>query len=364
MARRSNGEGTVGKRKDGRWMARFYITLPNGTRKRMHICKKTKAEVVEAMRDEMRRADFGAPVTHDGRTTGEWLSYWLNDIAPTRIKRSTWYQYESTIRNHLMPTLGNILLSKLSPHHIQEMINNQQKSGGSVRQAQIIRNTLSAALHTAVNREIIHKNVARMVDMPQSIRKERDIWTSEQIKHFLETAKTSQYFPIFKLICTYGLRRGEALGLRWCDVDFKNKVIHIRQQIVECGKHIFVETTKTNAGERDLPLAASVEATLCDYPHKGGEDSLIFQTRNGTPVQPNNLYRLFQKLREDAGLPHIAIHDVRHSVATMMKDAGIPIKDAQMMLGHADPTTTMRIYQHSSLDSKKLAMDKLVAMVS
>ena len=361
MARRSNGEGSVGKRKDGRWMARFYITCPNGVRKRVCLIKKKKSEVVAAMQYEMRQAAQGTPITHDGRTVAEWLDHWHKQIDKNKVKLSTWYLHEQHIRINIKPLIGHVRMDNLAPHHVQGMIESLLKRGASARTCQLARNTLSAALKCALNREVIHRNVARMVDVPESIRKEREIWTKDQLNQFLEAAQDSQYFPAFKLLCTYGLRRGEALGLRWCDVNFENKTISIEQQLIESGKHIFIGTTKTNAGKRTLPLTADVEAILADYPRKGDNDSLIFQTRNGTPLQPNNLYRLFQQISAKAGLPRIAVHDLRHSVATAMKEANVPIKDAQMILGHADPTTTMRIYQHSSLDSKKNALDRLAA---
>ena len=361
--RRAKGEGSISKRKDGRWMARYMVVLPDGTKKRQQILRKTKSEALSIMRKEMEAASYGSPVIHDGRRVGEYLDYWLEHIAPNKVRKTTLIGYEQYIRTKLKPAIGNKTLVGLTPMDVQFMINNHIKSGGSARAAQIMRNVLSSALHDAVNRQIINRNVSRLVDVPQDIRKERAIWTSEQMSIFLNRIKTHQFYPIFELYCTYGMRRGEALGLRWCDVDFSNKTINIRQQLIGLGRHIFIGPTKTNAGTRSLPLLPHIETMLAPNRPAEESDALIFQTSNGTPYQPNNVFRFFRKKTRELGLPEIALHDIRHSVATMMKDNGVPVKDAQMTLGHASPTTTMLIYQHSDMNSKNNALTAISANI-
>ncbi len=346
-------------------MARFYIILPNGSKRRVSICRKSKDEAFEQMRKEQDLARRGAPVIHDGRTVSEWLDYWMMNIAPNKIKQTTLIGYEATIRNHIKPAIGHRTLIGLSPLDVQGMINSFMSGGGSARQAQIIRNTLSSALADGVKRQIVHTNVSRPVDVPQREMKERGYWNPEQCSKFLDSIKSHKFYPIFELYFTYGMRRGEALGLRWRDVDFEGKVIHIRQQLVEMGKHIFVSTPKTTNSKRDLPLLHHIESVLLAT-REGNEsdDDFVFRSRTGTPYQPNNIFRFFRKHVRELGLPVISIHDIRHTVATMMKDSGVPLKDAQMTLGHASPTTTMQHYQHSSLDSKNLALTKIAATVA
>ena len=357
MGKRANGEGSITKRKDGRWMARFYITCPDGTRKRQHITKHTKAEVLEVMRKEQELARYGAPVVHDGRKVGEYLDYWLEYIAPMKVRNTTLISYEQTIRLRIKPAIGNKTLSALAPMDVQFMINQHMKAGGSPRLAQIMRNVLSSALHDAVNRQIINRNVSRLVDVPQDIHKERSYWTPEYCTKFLDSIKDHRFYPIFLLYFTYGMRRGEALGLRWCDIDFESKVIHIRQQLVEMGRHIFINDPKTEQSRRDLPIMPEVEKTFLELSKLEHEpNALVFRSRTGTPYQPNNVFRFFKKQTRLLGLPEISIHDIRHTVATMIKDGNVPLKDAQMTLGHASPTTTMEYYQHSSLENKSHAL--------
>jgi integrase len=176
---------------------------------------------------------------------------------------------------------------------------------------------------------------------------------------FLAKSKDRTLHPVFEMYFTYGLRRGKALGLRWCDVDFENKTIHIRQHIVVCETKIFVEEPKTEAGKRKLPLLPHIETMLSKIRSKLPDvtpDTLVFRTQNGTRYQPNNVYRTFVNLTKELGLPKICIHKIRHTVATMMKDNGGPIKDAQTTLGHSSIQTTMQIYHHSNLENKNTAL--------
>jgi len=143
-------------------------------------------------------------------------------------------------------------------------------------------------------------------------------------------------------------------------VNFEEKALYIRQQIVQMGKHIFIGDPKTETGKRELPLLPHIEKLLIKQralEPGAALESLIFHSSNGTPYQPNNIFRFFKKKLRELGLPDISIHDIRHTVATMMKDEDVPIRDAQKTLGHASPITTMQHYQHSSLEKKKKALN-------
>ena len=361
---RAKGEGNITKRKDGRWMARYTIVMPNGKKRRQHIIKKNRDEVLALMKKEMTLANEGRPIIRDGRTVGQWLDFWLKHIAPHKVRQSTLIGYETTVRVHLKPAIGNVTLSSLSPLHVQKMISNHLERGGSVRVAQIIRNVLSAALRSAMQREMIHRNVARLVDLPQGHKKERPLWTEMQMREFLEKSRGHMYYPIFAMLCTYGMRRGEVLGLRWQDIDFEGGTFTISHQVVQMGSNILFGNPKTEAGRRTLPLLPHIRAILADLPHRTVADTdLVFTGRNGRFIQPSNLLRTFHLLTARYGLPRIPIHSIRHTVATMMKDNGVAPKDAQMTLGHADIQTTMQFYQHSSLGNKTAALEKIAGKI-
>jgi len=373
---RARGEGSISKHKDGRWMARFYITCPDGTKKRQHIYRKTKNEALAAMREELRLAAFGSPVVHDGRKVGEYLDYWLQHIAPNKIRKSTLIGYEATVRNHIKPAIGNKTLVGLSPEDVQIMINRHMKNGGSARLAQIIRNVLSAALHAAVNRQILHRNVARLVDVPQDVHKERGFWSPEECGKFLEHIKKHPFYPIFEMYFTFGMRRGELCGLEWRDIDFDGQMLHIVRTSQYIGnKTMHTKEPKTKSGIRDFSLSTSACNLLRDYQtwqneqkdklgDRWTENDRLFTTWDGKPIHPDTITDWFGKFIKRSGLPHVTLHSLRHTNATLMIAEGTDICTVSRRLGHANTSITLNIYSHALRSKDTEAADKLESALS
>ena len=165
---RGKGEGSLTLRKDGRWMARFFVTLPSGERKRQHIILKDRDEVVRRMQEEMAQANKGLAMNHERRTVAVWLRYWIEEVHPKNVKDSTIAMHERHVEKNIIPEIGNISLQKLSVVHVRTMIERWEKRNMGVRSIQIARNVLSAALRDAMKREYIFRNVARLVDVPKS----------------------------------------------------------------------------------------------------------------------------------------------------------------------------------------------------
>jgi integrase len=152
-----------------------------------------------------------------------------------------------------------------------------------------VRNTLSAALREALKLEYVTRNVAKLVDPPKYKPPEKSVWTKKQVSQFLKHSKNHRYYPLFLLLFCYGLRRGEAMGLRWEDVDFENKVIRIRQTLSLVNYRPHVGPPKTKASIRDLPMLPAVKtALLCHYEKsKHYADGLVFHAGTGNPVHPS-----------------------------------------------------------------------------
>jgi len=230
-ARRANSEGSLVLRKDGRWMGRYWVTLPDGRKKQQCIISKSKTKVIERLRGEMAMADKGAPVFRDGRTTGAYLEYWLHNIDPYQVRPTTLQLHVFITRKYLIPFLGKVMLTQLRPEHVRIMLNRMEMAGCGARTMQHARNVLSAALRAALELEYVTRNVARLVKPPKYTAEERLVWTKEQAAHFFETIKDHPRYPMFLLLLCCGLRRGELLGLRWQDVDFESDIIRIRQSL-------------------------------------------------------------------------------------------------------------------------------------
>jgi integrase len=165
------------------------------------------------------------------------------------------------------------------------------------------------------------------------------------------------------------MRRGEVLGLRYSDVDFENNLIHIRQQIDRINGKIMARDVKTANSHRTLPLTESVRLAILAHAASHGvalppfsmqynisTSGTIVISQANTPLEPRNLARSFHDLIARAGLPRIKLHAMRHTAATMLKDLAVPAKDAQLILGHANISTTLNIYQHGTPDTHRSAM--------
>lgn len=243
------------------------------------------------------------------------------------------------------------------------MFNEQLAQGNSVRLVQLTRTVLSAALTRAMREELVFRNVARLVTLPTWERKDLTPWTAEEARHFLTSAFADRLYAAFLLLIVYGMRRGEVLGLRWCDINWDTNQLHITQQLQQVGNALQVGPVTTNAGKRDLPLLAPVRAALSELQAASeAEDAssdLVFLSTDRTPIWPRNFVNHFHDLRERAGLRRITVHYLRHTAATLLKNLGVPPRDVQLILGHAQITTTLQLYQHGDVAAQQTALDRV-----
>ena len=361
MKRRGKGEGSIYQRPNGTWSALVHVTLPNGDDKRVSVTAKTYNEVRVKVRELLERKSRHIPYIEKEWTVSEYLDYWIKEVHPKRVRESTLETYERTIRCHIKPTLGGHKLKNLNVQNVMCALEELKNRGHSGRTGQKCLVILAACLKNAMREELIFRNVAKLVEKPKHTPKETAIWTSEQAVHFLETIKNHPQRIAFLLYLCYGMRRGEILGLRWCDVDFDKQLIHVRQQIGRVRGENKAWELKTKRSRRPLPLIDVVHDALINHAKKSGviitkfnpcfelsEQDTIVISKAGTPLEPRNLERLFHNLRKKAGLPHIKPHATRNMITTALKELGVPDKDIQLILGHASIITTLDIYQHGT----------------
>jgi integrase len=354
--RRRRGDGTVSKRKDGRFEAAAYVATPVGTR-RVRRYAATRAEA-ESLLVELRTKNQSGLLTNTKeKKLGDYLDYWLS-LVKSNLRPGTYQCYETIVRLYLKPGLGNKSITKLSVVDVQSHISSQLVAGASNRTIQKQRLILSTALKRAEHEEIISRNVARLVEIPQYRPKEIVPWNLNQLSIFLDHASNDAMYPVFVLLAMYGLRTSEALGLSWHNVDIDNKVIHVRQQLQYYDQTFHYADLKTQAGRRDLPILDITHQVLQNITqtNSGSLPDLVFKTINGNPIDRRNLLRSFKRISKNAGLPIIALHHLRHTAATIMKDIGAPARDTQLILGHAHITTTQQIYQHSGVKERGLIL--------
>lgn len=374
--RNSNGEGSIYHRKDGRFESAVILPTTAGTRKRLRFYGKTRAEVHCKLIEAKRLAHQGIPAAERNWRLDEYLDQWLREVVRKKDRPKTYDLYETTARLYLKPGLGSRSLKSLNVAIVQDFLDQRLKDGHSIRRVQVMRTVLSAALTRAMREELLQRNVARLVEVPTYKRAPVHPWSAEEAKHFLLSASDHPLVAAFGLLLLYGIRRGEVLGLRWCDIDFVENKLYIRHQLQRVqGGGLVLSPLKTDAGERDLPLLNMVSAVLTS--HRATQDhartvagdgwmgtsdatEYVFTTPLGTPVDPDNFSnRTFHQLREQCQLRRVKLHHLRHTAATLLKNLGVPDRDIQLILGHAQISTTQMIYQHADMKTRRDALEKV-----
>jgi len=336
--KRVNGEGTIYRRKDGRYEGAAYLLTTGGTRKRIRVYGQTWQQAHDKLNAATANAQAGMPVPERQIKLSAYLDYWLEQFVKINLRPKTYEQYEIAVRLYLKPGLGSRSIGDLSVPMVQAFLNQLLKEGHSVRKVQIVRTALSAALTRAQREELVTRNVARLVELPTWQRAEIQPWSADEASRFLRAAEGHPLYPAFVLLLFYGLRRGEVLGLRWCDVDQMHGALHIRQQLQRVGRTLTVGPVKTKAGQRDLPLLGTVDDALRAYQQLGpaarvshvegtknaDEYGLVFTTDVGTPIEPRNFVRSFWRICNANGIRVIKLHHLRHTTATLLKNLGVP----------------------------------------
>jgi integrase len=376
MARRANGEGTIYRRKDGRYEAAAYFQTTTGLRKRIRFYGATRDEVHRKLTAAANQSQRGIPTANRTWRVGDYLDYWLEQVVRPNRRPKTYETYELRVRLDLKPHLGKYQLQRLSVPMIQTFVNQRLAAGDSVRKVQIMRTVLGAALSRAMREELISRNVARFVELPAWERGEIKPWNSDEATEFIGAARGNPLFAAYLLLVLYGLRRGEVLGLRWRDVDFTEGQLHVRQQLQRVAGELHQGPVKTKAGRRDLPMVSLARSALTRHQQsqevaraaagevwqRNGGDELVFTSVTGRPIEPNNFVRSFQRLCRQQGLRVIKMHHLRHTAATLLKKLGVPARDAQLILGHSQVSITQEIYQHVDMDSRTEAIEKVAAV--
>jgi integrase len=233
----------------------------------------------------------------------------------------------------------------------------QAEGGLSAKMVRNVHGMLHKALADAVRWGRLVRNAADAADQPRKSSPEMQVWTPEEMRTFLEHVRDDRLFAAWQLLATTGMRRGELLGLRWADVDFERGSLTIRQVRTAVDYAVETGTPKTHKGTRTVSLDPATLAGLRAHRRRQNEErlvwdgawtetGLVFVRPDGSAIHPQRLSQWFAQHVRHAGLPKIRLHDVRHSYATAVIRAGVPLKVVSQRIGHANPTITMTTYQH------------------
>jgi integrase len=370
--KRANGEGSIYQRKNkGSWVGAFYVEDEQGHRKRMAIEAKTRAEVRRKMNAAQARVSMGKPAKDSSDSLATWAEYWVQNILPTRsASTSTKDLYKTQIQRHVVPGLGAMKLGELKPSHVGRFLAERATtlSASSCKQ---IHQALNLCLDAAVREGLIARNVAReaerqkQLNKPDSITGELDDLTGkgyepEEVARIREQVGEHRLAHFFEFILGTGVRRGEALGLQWGDIDFKAGTVTITRQVTRDSEGIGFRKLKTRKSHRRIAVASSVLDHLKKQKVEQNKEKLkvgdawndlglVFATEAGGFLEPRNVSRWYESQCKKANVELSGIHSLRHTAANTMFSAGIMARVVADYLGHSDVALTLNTYT-STLD--------------
>jgi integrase len=362
--KRMNGEGGLYKRSDGRWFGAVVTGYDStGRPRRKTVSARTKADALRKLSDLQRQIDVGYVPPARQETVAKLLRRWDTDVLSTQVMPLARENYRSIAERHIIPTLGRKQVRNLTVADVQHLLATKLKGVPgksrplSVSTVRRIRSVLAQALDECVVEGSLTRNVAALTKPPKAQRAEGRTLTPEQARALLAAMDGNRLGALFTVMLSTGLRRGEALALKWSDVDLDKKVIVVRRQLQRVDGKLVRNDVKTTKSRRAVNIAPPVVKVL--KAHKADqakerlasgdlwhESGLIFTTRIGTPLDPRNIHRDFQKICMKAGIGKWHPHELRHSAASLMLAAGVPLQVVSDVLGHSSIRMTADVYGH------------------
>ncbi|MDQ3442068.1 MAG: site-specific integrase [Chloroflexota bacterium] len=369
--RAAHGQGTITKRKDGRWQTMVEAGWVDGKRKRLYAYTKTQAEAVAALDDLKKRAKTYQHQTAEIKTVAQFLDHWL-DTSVTRTRApKTIETYRNAVSLHIAPSIGSKRLTALNRVDVQRMLDQvARKEGIGPRSVENVRAVFRTALNDAVKWGMIDSNPAEHTTIERVVQKDRTALTVEQAKALLQEVHDDRFEALYVLASIYGLRRGECLGLRWSDNDGRTREVRIRQQVIVVNNRPMITPLKTKASIRTLPLLDFVSEALERRQERQAEEKLlassswqefglVFASAVGTMYQPANLHKKWRQHLEHAGLPTVPFHSLRHTAASFLVALNVHPRLAMEILGHSNIRTTMEVYSHAQQSGMRAALESV-----
>lgn len=381
--KRGSGEGSISRRKDGRWAAAITTGYgPDGQQKRKFFYGKTRQEVAEKLREALNNQSMGIVIDSKNITLQQWLTTWLNEYKKSNIRQTSYEYYLYVIDNYICHEdgIGYIKLKDLRPDQLQKLYNNTLKLDFSPSTVKIMHILLKGAMKQAVQNGLIIRDITEGTVRPKLIKGDARVFTMYEQKRFQDALSNEKYSMLYMLGLGTGLRIGELLGLRWQDINTDEGWLQVRQTLVRVKntddnadsktKLIFQEP-KTESGKRTVPIPSNLiplfekhektqkENKLKSYGLYRDDLNLVFCDKLGEPLEPSNIRSRLYKLTEKAGIDHTNMHALRHTYATRLLEADENTKVLQTLLGHSNIATTLNTYAHVLPESKKEAAEKI-----
>jgi integrase len=379
VARAGNRQSSVYLGKDGHWHGRVSVgRKEDGSLDRRHVMSKSKGTVVAKVRAlEKLRDEARVPKAGRAWTVEKWLLHWLEEIARPNIRDSSYQGYRTAVTKHMLPVIGSLRLDRLEPEQIEAVYRRMTDAGARPATVHQVHRTLRTALGEAERRGHLGRNPAQLVRPPRIQPEPVEPFSIDEVQRLLATAQTRRNRARWAIALALGLRQGEALALRWADIDLEAKSLRGRATRLrpvyehgcdrECGKTAgyclqrrqtngIVGSTKSAAGNRVVGLPDALVALLKDHRRQQLEERIragslwqeggwVFTTLLGRPIAPNSDYHEWRALLGRAGVRHARLHDARHTAATVLLVLGVPERAVMSIKGWSSTSMAAR-YQH------------------
>ena len=373
--RRANGEGSIRKRKDGRWEGRYTAGYDADTGKRIikNVLGKTQAEVKEKLKSAVEDNQKIDVCKNTDLTVGQWAMLWYENYAKPSIRESTAEYYRNYIEKHIIPRIGKTKLKKLTTLDIQKFYNETRESGRVQRYEGMENLSLSnktiRGLHTmlrqcmeqAVSERLIPYNPAANCKLPPKEKKEMQIIPPENLGAYLKAAEEHGVLPMFYLELTTGLRRGELLALLWTDLNINEKCLTVSKSVSRGKGELRVTEPKTKNSIRTVYVDDEAIRLLIEEHKRHPLNPYMFPSPvTGGMYGPDCVARIHKKLMKKAGIEeHVRFHDLRRNFATLALQNGVDPKTVSRMLGHYSAEFTLDVYTNVTKDMQKEAAEKI-----
>lgn len=351
-----------------RWQLVVDLPVPAGAKRRQRFVqfRGTKTEAQGALRRLVVQVESGLHVHDEGLTVAQVVEGYIEQKRASKREKRSIESYSQLYRCHIKPALGAVKLSKLTSAQVQSFVNDLLRSGrvkkggppglsnNSVRQ---VHNLLKASLRRAQLLNLLATNpaAAPAIELPKATKFRPEILNVRRARLLIEAARSTRLFLVILIAALTGARRGEILALSWRDVDTEGHRIRIGRSLE---RDTMLKDPKTDSGFRRVPIPDELLDLLRRHrelqdPHRqvfgAAYDSrdLVFCNDDGSPWKPDSIGTLYRAIVRRSGVGHVRLHDIRHSMASILIAAGVPIATVSKLLGHGDVDVTLRIYTHA-----------------
>lgn len=396
--RRARGEGSIRKRKDGRWEGRYTIGHDEETGKLIYKnvlaktqaeCKRKLGEAIHQQQESIENGicrkndstvsraescvsrDHTLQENHETYTVGHWLNTWYELYSRPNLRRSTQVQYSYFIKDILLPRIGELPIQNLTGLRLQRLYQELRENGKisprggaspglSPKTIRSIHMVLHSALDQAVREGILTKNPTIDCKPPKLEKREMRVIQPEQVSAYLRAAADRNVLPMFYLELTSGLRKGELLALLWSDLDVERNSISVAKSVSRREGELEVTPPKTRHSIRNIVIPKQAVDLLLQEHSLHPDNPYMFPSPvTGTMYNPDAVGRIHKKILKDAGLENCRFHDLRHTFATLAIQNGVDIKTLSGILGHYSSGFTLDTYTHITQGMKQDAAEKM-----